>query len=150
MILNSETLTGAHPSILEGAANNFGETFVGRMPHGPTDSRNAGATQYNRNVSFICLTDRLGREATFCFHPHAGPSRPHNPTMPIFPRNQPMAAHDIGSPGRRREGRAAKQGDRIWEFVFFLTSAHLTTDEDNRRELAETLLDCLLPWPRSH
>ena len=140
LILNSETLTGAHSFILRRAANNFGKTLIGRRS---ADQRTA-ATLARRNTIgmprwFVWRTSLVARRLLVSTPP-ASLKRPHNPTIPIFPQNQPISAH-IGSLGRRRKRPIGETGDRIWELSFHIGTPD---DKDNGRELAETLLDCLL------
>ena len=86
LIIDSETLTGAHSPILGRDANHFGRTLVGRRTRRTTDGHNAGATQHNRDAPRIRLTDRLSHETTSSFRPPpADLRRPHKTqTSPIY------------------------------------------------------------------
>ena len=103
-----------------------------------TDGRNAGATQHNWHASHLSDGSPSSRDNFFFPTPLQIQEGLTIPTMPIFPRNQPMSAllvHRVGA-GR---GQSVKQGD--WIFELFLTSAHLTTREGSRRDTARLLTE---------
>ena len=74
------------------------------------------ATQSERRAN--CLTDHPGREAILFPPPKQIKKSITIPTMPIIPRKQPMAPLLVRRVGAAR-GRSSKQGDRLWEFVFW-------------------------------
>ena len=111
LILNSETLTGRSffPSQTSCIHNDPNGTLFECRTRGITDGRDAGATQHNRHVSRICLTNRLRHEPLSSFHP---PCRSEKASL--FPQAQyptePANVGTIGSPGRRRERSIGETG----------------------------------------